>query len=214
MGGEVVKELYKILEVIESASAAEIKKAHRRLAKEHHPDKGGDPEKFDKIQQAYEVLSDPERRAKYDETGEFEDEKDRSKQEFVSFVDQVIIPEIVKANALSFDLIGIASLSLEKSRNDAMNQKVAATSHRDQLQRSLKRIKRKDDGVDLITQMITQKVDALNGLLDQIDKALASLDRIQEELDKYEYDYEGDEDGRDIVKRTSDRGLKWLLSNA
>merc|ERR1719226_52490 len=61
---------YKALEVEKGASEPEIKKAYRKLAVKHHPDKGGDPEKFKEITRAYEVLSDPEKREKYNRFGE------------------------------------------------------------------------------------------------------------------------------------------------
>lgn len=62
-------ELYKIIGVDKKATDAEIKKAYRKLAVKNHPDKGGDPEEFKKIQGAYEVLKDPEKREKYDRYG-------------------------------------------------------------------------------------------------------------------------------------------------
>jgi len=62
--------LYKILEVEQDASESKIKTAYRKLAIKHHPDKGGDPEKFKEITRAYEVLSDREKRAAYDRGGE------------------------------------------------------------------------------------------------------------------------------------------------
>ena len=52
-----------------SATAAEIKKAYRKLAKEHHPDAGGDAAKFQEASEAYEVLSDTEKRQGYDAYG-------------------------------------------------------------------------------------------------------------------------------------------------
>lgn len=61
---------YKLLEVEKNSSEAEVKKAYRKLAVKHHPDKGGDPEKFKEITRAYEVLSDPEKREKYNRGGE------------------------------------------------------------------------------------------------------------------------------------------------
>mmetsp|Transcript_21189 Transcript_21189/g.66551 ORF Transcript_21189/g.66551 Transcript_21189/m.66551 type:complete len:417 (-) Transcript_21189:70-1320(-) len=61
--------LYEILGVSKSASASEIKKAFRKLALKKHPDKGGDPEEFKKLQAAYEVLGDDEKRKKYDKYG-------------------------------------------------------------------------------------------------------------------------------------------------
>ena len=65
---------YDILEVPRNASSDEIKKAYRRLALQFHPDKNPNnreqaEEKFKKIAKAYEVLSDPSRRAEYDRTG-------------------------------------------------------------------------------------------------------------------------------------------------
>merc|ERR1712194_707101 len=61
---------YEALSVDKKASAADIKKAYRKLAVKHHPDKGGDPEKFKEITKAYEVLSDEEKRQLYDRSGQ------------------------------------------------------------------------------------------------------------------------------------------------
>jgi len=66
----MTKNLYEVLGVTQSASSDEIKKAYRTLSKEHHPDAGGDAERFNEINEAYTVLSDTNRRKRYDETGE------------------------------------------------------------------------------------------------------------------------------------------------
>lgn len=57
---------YDTLGISESASQDEIKKAYRKLANQHHPDKGGDTNRFQQIQSAYETLGDNNRRAQYD----------------------------------------------------------------------------------------------------------------------------------------------------
>jgi curved DNA-binding protein len=57
---------YNILGVDKSASADDIKKAYRKLAMKHHPDRGGDAAKFQEIQSAYETLSDPQKKNEYD----------------------------------------------------------------------------------------------------------------------------------------------------
>jgi DnaJ homolog subfamily A member 2 len=61
--------LYETLELSKDAPQKDIKKAYFRLSKLHHPDKGGDEHKFKEISAAYEILSDPEKRAKYDQYG-------------------------------------------------------------------------------------------------------------------------------------------------
>jgi len=62
----LTKNLYKILGIDKAAKQEDIKKAYRALSMEHHPDKGGDEEKFKVINEAYSVLSDPKKREAYD----------------------------------------------------------------------------------------------------------------------------------------------------
>jgi len=62
-------EYYTVLGVEKSATGSEIKKAFRKLAMKHHPDRGGDEELFKKIQEAHEVLSDEDKKALYDQGG-------------------------------------------------------------------------------------------------------------------------------------------------
>lgn len=61
-----MKDYYQILGVARTASEADIKTAYRRLASQHHPDKGGDTNKFQEIEEAYRVLSNPATRAEHD----------------------------------------------------------------------------------------------------------------------------------------------------
>ncbi len=60
-------DFYQILGVSETATPEEIKKAYRKLANQHHPDKGGDQNKFKDISVAYDTLGDPQKKAEYDQ---------------------------------------------------------------------------------------------------------------------------------------------------
>ena len=68
-----MKDLYAILGVSRSASGDEIKRAYRKLAMQHHPDRNGGCEnaagRFKEINEAYSILSDPQKRAAYDRFG-------------------------------------------------------------------------------------------------------------------------------------------------
>jgi len=62
-------EMYNILGLEKNCTEAQIKRAWRKAAKKYHPDRGGDPDQFKKCQQAHEILSDPHKKALYDEGG-------------------------------------------------------------------------------------------------------------------------------------------------
>lgn len=61
-----MKNYYDVLGVRSNATADEIKRAYRKLASQHHPDKGGDVKKFQEIEEAYRTLGDVDKRAQYD----------------------------------------------------------------------------------------------------------------------------------------------------
>jgi len=63
------RDYYDVLGVDKNADASTIKKAYRKLAKEKHPDSGGDEEEFKEIAEAYEILSDSEKKSNYDTFG-------------------------------------------------------------------------------------------------------------------------------------------------
>ena len=70
----MAEDYYSTLEVQRTATTEEIEKAYKKLARKFHPDLNQDDpsakEKFQKVQQAYDVLGDPEKREKYDQFGE------------------------------------------------------------------------------------------------------------------------------------------------
>ena len=74
--------MYSVLGVSKGADTDEIRKAYKALAREHHPDKGGDPEKFKELSQAHEILSDDGKRRNYDMTGSISDQGQQQQNPF------------------------------------------------------------------------------------------------------------------------------------
>ena len=73
----MANDLYNTLGIEKNANEQEIKRAYRRLAREYHPDvnkSAGADEKFKEVQSAYDVLSDPKKRARYDQFGVTDDQ--------------------------------------------------------------------------------------------------------------------------------------------
>lgn len=80
-----MNDYYSTLGVSRNASDDEIKKAYRKLAMKHHPDRGGDQKKFAEIQSAYDVLSDPSKKEMYDLGGDPNDNSGRGGAQYHDF---------------------------------------------------------------------------------------------------------------------------------
>ena len=110
--------LYEELDLTPDCSFEDIKQQYRTLARLHHPDLGGDEEKFKRIKFAYEVLSDPLRRKQYDETKSTTQPTDANKEAITNLAGIFfsIIP--------NFDCLG--GNLVEAMRNEVNRLKAAA----------------------------------------------------------------------------------------
>lgn len=90
---------YEVLGVAREATPAQIRGAYRKLAKKAHPDVGGDAEAFARLNACYELLMDPARRARYDRTGDFEEEKpDNTHVEPLALICQALMQMITETD--------------------------------------------------------------------------------------------------------------------
>jgi curved DNA-binding protein CbpA len=84
----MMSDLYQVLGVEHDADHDAIRRAYRRKARTLHPDAGGGTEAFAALSQAHAVLSDPERRAEYDATGQVRDGADNDKAFILEAIDR------------------------------------------------------------------------------------------------------------------------------
>lgn len=190
-----MSDLYEDLGVSPNADEAEIKRAHRRQAKKHHPDaEGGSPAKFHAIQKAYDVLGDHEKRRRYDETGDINhgdpealednDAKHIIAGQFMALVQQNIDPRYLDVTKTIKDAIGLGI----RQQKDARCKTQAGI---DRMKEFGKRVSRKAEGDDPIRAMLDAQIrEAERTLVSQdrqdrvMKKALAMMDGYEYEMEK------------------------------
>lgn len=180
--------LYGILGVHKNSTPEEIKTAYRNLAKIHHPDKGGSKEEFSRIQEAYDVLSDAERKVKYDQTGETEKERGFEEQ-FFGFVASQIIPIIEQAKDLNFDLMKEAKDHIEglirigkKNIHELMEKKA-------HFEQAIERCKSKNGKENIMAKILQSKLDHIKNVKIQVESELQFIEKCLVEIDNFDYDF-------------------------
>jgi len=191
---------YETLEVRRNASLKTITKAYRRLAMASHPDRNpGDPEaaaRFEAVQRAYDLLRDPDRRRRYDETG------DASQPRATQHPDADLVP------VLSACLSQVVDQLVEQGQRA---QSVDVVRHmrewlrdaRGQREKTLKKIERVlafyaeatgrlrvGEGENLVGSAARTHVENLTTQQDHLRGELALAKRAGEYLDRYSYDFE------------------------
>jgi curved DNA-binding protein CbpA len=179
--------LYDELELPKNCTSEEIKQKYRILAQIHHPDKGGDAEKFKRIKSAYETLSDPIKRSHYDSTGEQYDDVSINNEVFsrlsnmISQFTQFINPELD-------DLI----LKMKVDIHQAQGQTNNAIEECNNIIRKLniigKKIKlKKDEGENLLKSFVERKIKDKQSELLAYERSLIVFNKMLEVLEDYHY---------------------------
>jgi DnaJ-class molecular chaperone len=202
--------LYENLGVDASASQDEIKSAWRKKAQESHPDRsGGDVEKFQEIQKSYEILSDAERRDRYDKTGRTENNisaKDSAKQGVAILISQIID----RVNADYDDIIKIAVKEVENSKSqikESIRQLEAKISRREVIKSRIS-----GENVEFILSIIDREISQLNFNINDAKKSIECTEESLKILDGLAYRVEqiqgmpeySDDRGRTRIRTISD----------
>lgn len=203
-----MSDLYDTLGVNPSASADEIKAAGRKAQKAHHPDMGGDAEKFRAVTNALVVLLDPEKKDRYDKTGEADFRKgaDVETNMAMDVLAQMIARATDNADPRYLNLPREVGQLIEQnieSLNSGLRQyEERATERVAKLDGFLKRMKRKR-GHDMIAMILTAERDAINRELAlkraHTEKFLRINSMALEMLADYEYATEAPPQGHSYV---------------
>ncbi len=149
--------LYDDLELPKTCTSEEIKQKYRILAQLHHPDKGGDEEKFKRIKLAYEVLSNPINREHYDATGDhYEDNNLQS--EVMSRLSIMILFFIQNINPEIDDLILKIKIEIRSLQEQSTNAITECNNLITKLNLISKKIKLKKEGENFLKAVVDKKI--------------------------------------------------------
>lgn len=184
---------YEELGVGVEADAAAIKAAHRKRAKETHPDHGGDEDDFQKVQTAYLVLSDPEKRAHYDRTGEVQGDKPSEPPRYMQMIVQTfhtIIEDAVKLGTHTNYIETMKSIFTKTigEINDAIEEHKTELAV---LNKVMKRFKTKREVEnDIFQGVIAGKINAVTKRIERSYQALEDAKKALAYLDNFTFEVE------------------------
>ena len=182
--------LYDDLGVAKDASAASVKAAHRAAAKRDHPDVGGDRHRFDRVQRAYDVLGDPDRRRHYDETGAYDESPESAEEQEALGLVQRLVTEIMygPADLTTLDLVGNALAAAKKGRDKVAASTTAVERNLERLAVVRARLQRRStEGADPVAALLDHQERELHQNRPKIARALRVHDRAIVLLQDYSY---------------------------
>lgn len=178
--------LYDELEVAPDAAPADIKRSYRKLAQQHHPDKGGDKERFQAVQHAYDVLSDEERRAQYDSTGDDGAPQDIRHQGRAALA-ALTLQLVDFANPATTDLIAAACKNVRERMEQIKRTKEDLQRSIERRESALARMTFSGQGADIVANAIRLDIQQKRVGLLQHDREIALGEEMLLVLKDYTY---------------------------
>jgi curved DNA-binding protein CbpA len=178
--------LYDDLELPKTCTSEEIKQKYRILAQLHHPDKGGDVEKFKRMKLAYEVLSDPIKREHYDSTGDHYNDINID-SEVMGRLAFMVSQFVQHINPEFDDLILKMKIEIRALQQLTTNAIVECNDLIAKFNIISKKIRLKKEGENLLKLVVDKKVLGLHNEVINHKRGLIVFARMLEVLDDYHY---------------------------
>lgn len=180
---------YEILGLEPDATPAEVKRAYRNLVVKHHPDKGGSAELMSELNEAYECLSDPDRRKHYDECGH-----DVERSSFDEQVQSILVNMFNDALAKEArhtlkhveELINTGQTELNQERSRLTDKRERLLKKRELVQ--VKKKTHRDEIVNVYHGLIDQAVSTLTHEVELVEEKLKLLEGARKLLQMYRSD--------------------------
>lgn len=201
---------YETIGVHETATAEEIKKAYRERSKELHPDANdGDDKGFAKLAKAYKVLSDPEKRKKYDETGI--DTENNEAEQVNSIMAGLTLAFLEHAPSVKTEsLTDFVKKQVKEQFGNAKSAVTKLEKEIDRAENAKNRIVRKELGHNLILSVFENKISEARTNIVRHNEAVLLFDKVLEEIESYSYLVDVEEKQNDRYSSFETR-LPWHL---
>lgn len=186
---------YAELDVAPDADEKAIRRAYRRRAKATHPDHGGDPAKFQQAKRASLVLLDPTRRAKYDATGEIEDDApDNALADVLVAVSSLLDAAMVQIAQNGQDPSGVdliqkmSALALQAKGNIEQTRREIEKHLALSLRLEKRFLALKEGAPNRLAMLVANRIAAQRANLDMLTREKAKLDRTIAFLAEYRFE--------------------------
>jgi len=177
---------YLELELPIDADEELIKLKYRHFANIHHPDKGGDEEKFKRIKEAYEILSDPIRRKAYEISGDAETNL-QIRNAALDHIAQMMGQIVPQFNSEADDLFAIMRHEVNNIRQGMIENTNVCVGYMANLQKVMLRVNAKHDKHNIIMDILQKQIDFRNREHAEFAQRIKICDLEIEILKDYEY---------------------------
>lgn len=185
---ETVNDPYDILGVGRDADDAAIRAAFRRLAKESHPDSGGDAEAFMLCQKAQDLLLDPLRRKVFDATGHDPDLADARDIQGLMLIEKLVNDIVLdEREPGTFDPLEKMRVTLQADIRKARFHMREMQGHGARVSRHLVRLGR-GPGTDVLGHMLRARIEAIGKAVQDASRQIEATERALEMLGAYSYE--------------------------
>lgn len=185
---------YEILGVSRDADNNTIKAAYRKLSAKHHPDKGGDPDRFMEIKASFDVLIDPTRRSRYDKLGRLDESAatpDRVRmyiQETMKTVVAAHRPDGSSDNPVMDNILDKILLSIAGSRIIVKKSIYETQRKVERAQRMIERFILKEGSLDLVGDALKEEKKRMEDELKSHEDALELSVEAERVFKSYQYE--------------------------
>lgn len=186
-------DLYAALGIKKDAEAKAIRAAYLKKAKEHHPDAGGDRARFEEVKLAYDVLSDPQRRKRYDDGNGYETGQAKARTpEMIAagvlsrLLDEVLFSQLSAERADTIDLIVELKAALAEDRKEIEGHVRVGTEVVTALRKLEKRLKKRPEA-DVVGAQIATRLAAADKEMLRLAEALMINALAEKMLQGYEF---------------------------